>query len=623
MGHPAGAPASSRRRWPEGAVLVAAALWWMVVACLTGCAPGRTPELLEIHELSPTALEENAQLELTGSGFPDRRQARLTLSGVVYRPGEVPRDVHLRLEAQAESSSLVTLRITRETIRRLTGDGPHATFRGDVTLTFPGAHPASPVLHGSSRGVVLDFFGDTAQRHEAEERLRQQARRFLEFAGVEVDEPLVVTSVHPGGEAHRSGLVVGDQLVALDGLRLDTLSDLVPRADGRHSQIVVRREHGEETLPPWDRSKLRPANLADLPAGFAWVVGALMVLLLSVGGRARLWAVVEERLSARRAPANATSRTWLSRLASICRAGGLVPRLAPGLRFAPYGVFFLVFAVWSAVALRHPRIVSWLDLPLVVVVIAAKVLLSALIVGGRSRRSESWRLSRGLAHAAGALLAWIPVLLAVLGVVFEAGSLQLSDLVGEQGMFPHQWRLCASPWSLAAFLLLIASCVPESGPPRSPWGGPETAARFDASIAHLVEWCALALTCGLAAALFLGGWTMAPSGIAYELSPAVGAALFLLKTWLLLQVIAWWRGVLGGIRRSELLGAWLRRGLPLAFLCFALQVTATSAEWCSVHGEALRLATCSAVVLVGGFFLLRAARALYRPPLHGALNPWL
>lgn len=623
MGHPEGASASSRLRWPGGAVLIAGALCWMVVACLVGCAPGRTPELLEIHELNPTAFEENAQLELTGTGFPDRRRARLTLSGVVYRPGEVPRDALVRLDALAESSSLVSLRITRETIRRLTGDSPHATFRGDLTLTFPGAHATSPVLHGSSRGVVLDFFGDTAQRHEAEESLRQQARRFLELTGVEVDEALVVTSVHPGGEAQRSGLVAGDQLVALDGVRLDTLSDLVPRADGRQSQVIVRREHGEEALPPWDRSKLRPASLADLPAGLAWVVGALTVLLTSLGGWARLWAFVEERLSARRTHSSATSRTWLSRLATICRAGGLVPRLAPGLRFAPYGAFFLVFAAWSAVALRHPRVASWLDLPLLLVTIAAQVLLSALILGGRAPRSESWRLSRGLGHAATALLAWIPVPLAVLGVVFEAGSLQLSDLVGEQGELPHQWRLCASPWSLTAFLLLIASCVPESGHPRAPWSVSESAARVDASIAHLVEWCALALTCGLAAALFLGGWSFAPSGIALELSPVVGAALFLLKTAFLLQVVAWWRGVLGGIRRSEMLGAWLGRGLPLAFLCFVLQVTATGSAWLNAHGEALRVATFSALVLVGGFFLLRALRALHRPPLHGALNPWL
>src|SRR5690606_37408079 len=136
-------------------------------------------------------------------------------------------------------------------------------------------HADAPTLTGSRDHLVLDWFNDASQHRAATEELEREARRFMEFAGFQVDENLIVTAVHPDGEAQRRGLHVGDQLVELDGVRLDGLADLVPQQGGWESRVIVRREQGEEILPLWDRSGFRPASVRDLPSALVWIAGAL------------------------------------------------------------------------------------------------------------------------------------------------------------------------------------------------------------------------------------------------------------------------------------------------------------------------------------------------------------
>jgi NADH:ubiquinone oxidoreductase subunit H len=588
----------------------------LCLAWLGACVPERAPELLEIHDISPTALEQGARIEVTGSGFPDRRRARVLFTGTVFRPGASPRHVSWRFDAASESTSLLTLPITREVLSRFVGDSPHTTFRGQVIITFPSLHRHAPALTGSRQEVVLDWFGDTAQRRAEEEALAREAERFLAFAGFRVDDTLVVTDVAPEGEAQRSGLRPGDQLIALDGVRLDGPTDLVPQLDGWQSHVTVRREGGDELLPAWDRSAFRPAALADLPGAMAWIGAALALLLVSVGGRARSWAFVEERLATRRG-------RGVGSLAALGHLMGdpvrLTEELSPPLRLAPYAIVFLVFALLSALAVGHPLVLAWASFPALLLTVLSSLSLAALLLGGKEARG--FGLFRGLGAVAGALVAWLPVPLALSGVVFGAGSLEFADLVAGQGELPHEWRAFASPWTLLAFVLLLAACVPREGF-RRPWSAEPERLGVAASIGRLLEWFALCLACGLAAALFLGGWGPVPMA-SPEWSSVGGAALLLAKTWLLLHAVLWWRSLLDQVHRSEVFAGWCRRGVPLAALCFGLE--ALTAAWRDVeaHAEELRWATLLSLGFVGGFLLLRSARAVLRPPLHVAINPWL
>src|SRR5690606_38472659 len=69
MGHPEGAPA--RGRVPTVALLRPLLLLLLLPLFARACAPERAPELIQIEEVRPTALERGGRLELSGSGFPD------------------------------------------------------------------------------------------------------------------------------------------------------------------------------------------------------------------------------------------------------------------------------------------------------------------------------------------------------------------------------------------------------------------------------------------------------------------------------------------------------------------------------------------------------------------------
>lgn len=625
MGHPEGAPA--RGRVPTVALLRPLLLLLLLPLFALACAPERAPELIQIEEVSPTALERGGRLELSGSGFPDRRRGRVTFSGTVHRPGKAPHQVRLAFEATAESSSLLALPVTGELLQRFLEDAPHGTFRGRVAVVFPSLHPGAPALSGSVDGAVLDWFAPMARRRDAEEELRAEADRFLAFVGFDVDEALVVTRVQPDSEAERSGLTAGQRLLTLDGIRLDGRADLVPGDDGWQSRVTVRGTEGDELSLVWDRGAFRAADLDDLPRAFVWIGGALALLVASAGSRARGWAWVEARLGARKGEQRRGFLGVWGRLLATCHPGGVSRHLPAGLRLAPFVVFFLVFTLWSAIALGHPRVIGWLDFPALLLAALVSVLLAALVLGGQPAatrgRRRGFRLRQGLQEVLGALLAWSPIVLAAFGIVYEVGSLDLADLVAEQGVLPSRWRVFAAPWHLVSLALVVAACVPEGGPRRPPLGAAPQLG-IPGGLARLLEWFAVTLVCGLGAALYLGGWS-APSLATVHPGAArvVGPALFLLKTWLLLQGVLWWRGVLGDLQRSEVLSTWTGRGVPLAAAACALQIASASAGWSSSHGQELSLATLTIAALVGGFFLLRATRALLRPSPHVALNPWL
>src|SRR5690606_36559083 len=313
-----------------------------------------------------------------------------------------------------------------------------------------------------------------ARRRDAEEELRAEADRFLAFVGFDVDEALVVTRVQPDSEAERSGLTAGQRLLTLDGIRLDGRADLVPGDDGWQSRVTVRGTEGDELSLVWDRGAFRAADLDDLPRAFVWIGGALALLVASAGSRARGWAWVEARLGARKGEQRRGFLGVWGRLLATCHPGGVSRHLPAGLRLAPFVVFFLVFTLWSAIALGHPRVIGWLDFPALLLAALVSVLLAALVLGGQPAatrgRRRGFRLRQGLQEVLGALLAWSPIVLAAFGIVYEVGSLDLADLVAEQGVLPSRWRVFAAPWHLVSLALVVAACVPEGGPRRPPLG---------------------------------------------------------------------------------------------------------------------------------------------------------
>ncbi|HEY3252849.1 MAG TPA: hypothetical protein VGJ91_02840, partial [Polyangiaceae bacterium] len=272
-----------------------------------GCeARDGSPNLLEVSDLNPRSLEVGDKLTLTGSGFPEGRAARVSFQGDIFRAGQTPlRDVTIVATAAASDPHSIAVTLNPDLAREFcgVGDAVHATFRGATTAAFQARESGAPPVRGTLEGVVLDVNPASISKaalaaHEAE------AQRFAEYAGMAVlhseeRDVLLVDTIDPDGRAARAGLLPGDALLELDGVRLASLSDLIPPPRARLSHVSVRR--GDETASSTfalDVSGFQPGSPSEL-APAATLLGfavALLLLFASPLGRALSW--LEGRLAA-------------------------------------------------------------------------------------------------------------------------------------------------------------------------------------------------------------------------------------------------------------------------------------------------------------------------------------
>ena len=263
-----------------------------------------------MSDLNPHALEVGDRLTLTGSGFPEGRAAKVSFQGDVFRAGQSPlRDVTIVATAAASDPHSIAVTLNAELAREFcgAGDAVHATFRGATTAAFQARESGAPPVRGTLEGVVLDVNPASISKsalalHEAE------AQRFAEYAGMAVvhseeRDVLLIDTIDPEGRAARAGLLPGDALLELDGVRLASLSDLIPPPRARLSHVSVRR--GDEQRPSTfalDVSGFQPGSPSEL-APAATLLGFAVALLLLFASPLGACAVV-----ARRAPGLANPR---------------------------------------------------------------------------------------------------------------------------------------------------------------------------------------------------------------------------------------------------------------------------------------------------------------------------
>ena len=272
----------------------------LALALSTGCdARDSSPNLLELNDLNPHALEVGDRLTLMGSGFPEGRAAKVSFQGDVFRAGQSPlRDVTIVATAAASDPHSIAVTLNPELAREFcgAGDAVHATFRGATTAAFQARESGAPPVRGTLEGVVLDVNPASISKqalaaHEAE------AQRFAEYAGMAVlhseeRDVLLIDTVDPDGRASRAGLLPGDALLELDGVRLASLSDLIPPPRARLSHVSRAPRRRADALDVRARCLRFSAGLA-LGAGACGhparlCGGAFAAVRLAAGPRARL-----------------------------------------------------------------------------------------------------------------------------------------------------------------------------------------------------------------------------------------------------------------------------------------------------------------------------------------------
>ena len=613
----------------------------LALALCAGCdGQGNSPNLLEVTDLNPHALEVGDRLTLTGSGFPEGRAAKVSFQGDVFRAGQSPlREVTIVATAAASDPHSIAITLNPELAREFcgAGDAVHATFRGATTAAFQARGAGAPPVRGTLEGVVLDVNPASISKaalaaHEAE------AQRFAEYAGMAVvhseeRDVLLVDTVDPEGRASRAGLLPGDVLLELDGVRLASFSDLIPPPRARLSHVLVRR--GDEKSPSTfalDVSGFQPGSPSEL-APAATLLGfavALLLLFASPLGRALAW--LEGRLASQirdrgRPSAWARARGDLTSLGFLRVALGELPS-SP----LPYFVFIMDSAWLTLLAMNRTIWARELDLPVLFLGSLTALCATALVVGGRAP-GRRFSLLAGLRHVLVTLVFQTPVLAAMACAVLLSGSLRSDDILAAQGGWPWQWFAFASPVSLGIFVLLVLGLVPVVS--RAP--GALSAAVSDAAGARagrrsttLPEWSHLILTSGVISLVFLGGPRLPGVAVADPAAGVLlqicGALLFQAKAVLVLSAVLLLRFATIQVRLSEVAQLGVRYLLPAAVLLLV-------ASYFWAFGSQSPLFLAARVPLSHGLFFLCALCAAHvvlrvgsqlsgdRP--RSAVNPWL
>ena len=353
-----------------------------------------------------------------------------------------------------------------------------------------------------------------------------------------------------------------------------------------------------------------------------WVDAAIRVGLITLVMTVVVMALIylERKILARFQMRLGPTRTGpLGMLQSVADALKLVgkedlrPRGADPWVFelAVYFVFVPVFLMFVAIPFALDWEIRVLELGLFYVVAVSSVNVVGWVMAGWGSDNR-YAMLGGLRAAAQAISYELPLVLSLLAVAMVAQSLNLREIVEQQGRVPY------IVWQPLPFVIFYIASLAELN--RNPFdiaigesemaGGPYieySGIRW--SMFFLAEYAALFLLALIAQAVFLGGWAWPlgeQSGIWWQLV-LTGA-----KTSLLIFSVFWVRATLPRLRIDQLMAFSWKVLLPLVFAQILVNGLILVYDW----PDALLLATSGAGVVA---LMVIIDRAVRRPRPRPAL----
>ncbi len=511
----------------------------LLILSLVGCAPEPAPDLLEIDQVEPPALEQGSELRIVGMGFAEHREGTLTLEGTLYRPGRSPHRLNWSTQVEPETQSLTRLRLRDTHLSAILDGAHHGTFRGSVSLSFDPIMDRRPVLRGEREQVVLNFFSSAkSEPYDAES--------FASFLGLKLSSTFLIEEVKEDGRAAQAGLEVGDRLLTLDGVHLDSPEDFVPTPHVTTSMVSYSDKESSEILDtPLDRENFQilDATLTAQALAFALGLGAAL-LLIAKPPRFVIW-ILGRKTSAKKEPLR-----WLEGLSSRTQA-------------VAYLLFALVVVGYFLVLRGGNSPYQSFDFLVCLSVGILLLLTSSFILGGASGRHR-FSLLAAFGATSTSLLLLLPIVIAALCRSAEVGSLRLSEMDASQGLLPPSWGAVQSPWSLLLSLAYLLALIPLAGR-RPPVFGKRGEFHRALLLGRSLEWLGALVLLALFLSLFLGAQLGKSQG-----SLVLQAGFFSLKLALLAYVLSVLRTKAGFLRSSEAWSLWGPANLLLSLLCAGL-----------------------------------------------------
>jgi NADH-quinone oxidoreductase subunit H len=575
----------------------------LVAALLSGCVSTEVPpQLLNVLDFAPREAEVGDRLQVIGTGFPEGKTARVVFKGTLHRPGKKPiKGVEIDVEAAPSSSDKIEMMFTEGLQTAFCGSGEaalHTTFKGNVIVSFPASTPGALPITGSVRQVQIDFRAPTARRAVIQAR-EQEGERALEFMGLAVasDSPasggLRVDSVRPASPADRAGVLPADLITSFENVRVLSKGDIAPSGASRFALMTFRRgEAGsaEETrqISVEGFESSAPSDL--LGAGLVLLVAAAIILLF-MAPVAGIITWVERRVSARMQSRIGPNRAgpqgflvWMADGIKSIMKEDIIPTESdqPLFRLAPYLVFIGVSATFCVMPFGQHLIAADLDIGILFVIAVTSLVTIGLMMGGWASNNK-WSMLGGIRSAAQIISYEIPGAIAIVCIVMMTGSLRVQDIIHAQGGWPWMWFMFKNPITFVLFFLWFTTALAEGN--RAPFDLPEAESELVAGYSteysgmrylffFFAEWANVFVMCGIASALFLGGWQI--PGISPEQQEAnfllqcVGALVFQLKSWFLIFVVIWIRWTLPRVRIDQMMNLCWKWFVPTSFAAFIL-----------------------------------------------------
>jgi NADH-quinone oxidoreductase subunit H len=279
----------------------------------------------------------------------------------------------------------------------------------------------------------------------------------------------------------------------------------------------------------------------------------------------------------------------------------LVPKSADGVVhfLAPVFLVVVVFMGYAVLPMGRNMTLVKMDAGLLFYfAMGASTELSVFMAGWSSRNKYSLL---GAMRAVAQMISYeVPLLMSSVAVVMITGSLSLEKIVEAQnqytGWLPH-WYVF-TPWGFAGFVLFTIAGIAETN--RSPFDLPEGESElvagyfteysgFKFAEFFLGEYVGMLSISGLAATLFLGGWS-APLAV---LGWVPSWIWFFGKVMLFICFFIWLRGTLPRLRQDQLMNFAWKFVLPLTLLNLF-----DAALWRFLGDGWERWVVCSAIPLV-------------------------
>lgn len=310
-------------------------------------------------------------------------------------------------------------------------------------------------------------------------------------------------------------------------------------------------------------------------------IGVLSVFVAPLAGvtswlERRVWGRIQSRVGPNRVGPQGILQ-WLADGIKNLLKEDIIPTAADKRLFtlAPYIVFVGFLATFVVIPFGSWLIVADLNIGILYILAVTSLVVIGILMAGWSSNNK-WSLLGGMRAAAQIVSYEIPAGLAVLTIIFAAGTLSMQGIINAQGWRPWEWFLFYNPFTFAAFFLFFTAALAEGN--RTPFDIPEAESELVAGYVteysgmrflffFFAEWGNLYVIGAVVATLFLGGWQIPPITENPILRGILEFTVFFLKAYLWVFVAMWIRGTLPRVRVDQLMSLCWKYMVPLSFVC--------------------------------------------------------